>query len=245
MDSRVVFKGLKKSNELAEKITRDQIYAGKSKVLKKSQDEIQKDSTKHFKQPLKTKHDDFENSKPESNPGVEKELPNFNLSSKLLEDTNKVAGVVVKYSKPKEAEKPDLNWKLFVYREHKFLETMNIYRQDGYLIGKDIRICDIPAIHPSCSGQHAVIQFRKVSKNNQDYIIPYLIDLKSTNGTFLNNQKIESERYYELFEKDVIKFGFSSREYVLMHDKMLEKEEATDEEDENSYKLAKDDFISD
>ena len=27
---------------------------------------------------------------------------------------------------------------------------------------------------------------------------------------------MEAARFYELFEKDVIKFGFSSREYVVM-----------------------------
>jgi len=47
---------------------------------------------------------------------------------------------------------------------------------------------------------------------------PYVIDLESSNGTFVNNNKIEPRRYVELREKDVLKFGFSSREYVLLHD---------------------------
>ena len=34
----------------------------------------------------------------------------------------------------------------------------------------------------------------------------------------MNNQKVEPKRYIQLFEKDVIKFGFSSREYVLLHE---------------------------
>lgn len=34
----------------------------------------------------------------------------------------------------------------------------------------------------------------------------------------MNNKKIESQRYYELFEKDVIKFAYSSRDYVLMNE---------------------------
>lgn len=48
----------------------------------------------------------------------------------------------------------------------------------------------------------------------------YVIDLESTNGTFLNNRKIESRRYYELREKDVLKFGYSTREYVVMTDQV-------------------------
>ena len=30
---------------------------------------------------------------------------------------------------------------------------------------------------------------------------PYVIDLESTNGTYVNNQRIEPARYYELKEK--------------------------------------------
>ena len=50
-------------------------------------------------------------------------------------------------------------------------------------------------------------------------IRPYLMDLGSANGTFLNDVKIDSRRYVELREKDVIKFASSTREYVLLHDK--------------------------
>jgi smad nuclear-interacting protein 1 len=42
------------------------------------------------------------------------------------------------------------------------------------------------------------------------------MDLESTNGTFLNGDKIEGARYYEIREKDIVKFGESLREYVFM-----------------------------
>ena len=44
----------------------------------------------------------------------------------------------------------------------------------------------------------------------------------------MNDVKIEPKRYVELFEKDVLKFGFSSREYVLLHEHS--KDEPDDEE---------------
>lgn len=47
---------------------------------------------------------------------------------------------------------------------------------------------------------------------------PYILDLESANGTYVNNRRIEARRYVELFEKDVVKFGYSSREYVLLHE---------------------------
>ena len=49
-------------------------------------------------------------------------------------------------------------------------------------------------------------------------VLPYIIDLGSANGTYLNTERIQPQRYYELKEKDMVKFGFSSREYVLLHE---------------------------
>lgn len=57
---------------------------------------------------------------------------------------------------------------------------------------------------------------------------PYIIDLESSNGTFVNNKKVEAKKYVELLEKDVIKFGFSSREYVLLHENS--KDDAQDDD---------------
>lgn len=65
---------------------------------------------------------------------------------------------------------------------------------------------------------------------------PYIIDLGSGNGTFLNNQRIEPQRYYELKEKDVLKFGFSSREYVLLHESSDKSEANTKDDDEEEEK---------
>lgn len=42
------------------------------------------------------------------------------------------------------------------------------------------------------------------------------MDLESTNGTIMNGDKIESARYYELLDNDVLQFGNSKMEYVLI-----------------------------
>lgn len=47
---------------------------------------------------------------------------------------------------------------------------------------------------------------------------PYIMDLGSVNGTFLNGERLEPQRYYELLEKDVLRVANSSREYVVLHD---------------------------
>lgn len=163
--------------------------------------------------------------KVESNNPVpaEKEAPNFEVSGKLLEDTNVFNGVVIKYSEPQEARKPKRRWRFYVFKGDESLPTLHLHRQSAFLIGKDRKVVDLPVDHPSCSRQHAVLQYRLVPRENiggskSGVVLPYIIDLGSSNGTFLNNQKIEPRRYVELKEKDVLKFGFSSREYVLLHD---------------------------
>jgi len=39
------------------------------------------------------------------------------------------------------------------------------------------------------------------------------MDLSSTYKTYINESLMETQRYYELFEKDTIRFGNSSREH--------------------------------
>ncbi|KYQ48892.1 Smad nuclear-interacting protein 1 [Trachymyrmex zeteki] len=153
----------------------------------------------------------------------EKEKPNFELSGKLTEDMNTVNGVVIKYSEPLDAKKPKRRWRLYPFKGEKALPTLYIHRQSAYLMGRDRKVADIPLDHPSCSKQHAALQYRLISYQKEGgvegrRIRPYIIDLESANGTFVNNVKLEPRRYHELLEKDVVRFGFSTREYVLLHE---------------------------
>lgn len=177
----------------------------------------------------------------------EKDKPNFGLSGKLTEETNTYKGVVIKYSEPPEARKPRRRWRLYPFKGEKSLQTLYIHRQSAYLIGRDRNIADLPVDHPSCSKQHAALQYRLVQFTRDDGTVgkrvrPYIIDLESANGTFVNNKKIDPKKYVELLERDVIKFGFSSREYVLLHENS--KDEALDddvklEDEEGEVKVKK------
>ena len=167
-------------------------------------------------------HSEVKQEEPAAAP-VEKQKPNFGLSGKLTEEKNIFNGVVVKYSEPPEARVPKRRWRFYVFKGEESLPTLYLHRQSAYLLGRDRKVADIPIDHPSCSKQQAVLQFRLITYDRQDgttgrTVRPYVIDLESANGTFVNGNKIESKRYVELFEKDVLKFGFSTREYVLLHE---------------------------
>ncbi|KAJ3060687.1 Smad nuclear-interacting protein 1, partial [Podochytrium sp. JEL0797] len=146
-------------------------------------------------------------------PPKPKEAPNFGVSGALTAEANTFKGVVLKYAEPQEARKPPSNTlRLYCFKGKDEVDMLHVARQSAYLFGRDAKVADVPVLHPSISKQHAVLQYRLVNQR----VKPYLIDLDSANGTFLNSQKIEGSRYYELKPSDVIKFGFSSRDYVLM-----------------------------
>ena len=64
---------------------------------------------------------------------VDKEAPNFEVSGKLLEDTNTFNGVIVKYSEPPEARKPKRRWRFYVFKGDESLPTLHIHRQSAFL----------------------------------------------------------------------------------------------------------------
>ena len=155
-------------------------------------------------------------------PDAPKQKANFATSGKLAEDANKVNGVVLKFSEPADAAKPSKHWRLYVFKGKETLEPYHVHRQSAYLLGRERRVADIPLDHPSCSSQHAVLQFRLTPKREADgretrLVRPYVMDLGSTNGVYVNDARVDTQRYVELLEKDVLRFGYSSREYVILN----------------------------
>jgi smad nuclear-interacting protein 1 len=160
--------------------------------------------------------------------------PNFGLSGALAKDVSRAGtaggsrmykGVLLKFQEPPEARAPVTQWRLYVYKNDNLEQTLHISKQSAYLIGRSPEICDIITAHPSCSTQHAVLQYRAlpIQKKNEDgstatvlHCQPYLLDLESTNGTFLNGVRLDAARYYQCKTKDVLRFGASTREYVLL-----------------------------
>ena len=145
-----------------------------------------------------------------------------------------------KYSSlPSNSALPTEKWRLYIFENDKEECVVNIFNRQSYLLGRKKKLANIFLEHISSSNEHAVIQYRSVQvhKKTIDGVLdmehgrekytvrPYLLDLQSTNGTYLNGKRIEHSRYYELMDSDVIKFGISKKEYVIMKGMQLSKEE--------------------
>ena len=191
---------------------------------------------KRIKQPIPSQDVSFrgldDSAQPPSKYGgapPDKEKPNFKPTGALAKAANRVEGtkIILKYHEPAEARKPPASqpWRIFVFKGDDVVDTIELWQKSCWLLGRAHEVADYVLEHPSSSGQHAVIQFRYITKTIEDEfgvkstrgkVKPYIIDLESSNGTELNGEDLEASRYFELRDKDVLKFGGSEREYVVM-----------------------------
>ncbi|KAM6518456.1 hypothetical protein FSOLCH5_007225 [Fusarium solani] len=177
--------------------------------------------------PLPSQEDSFAITNGQE-PEKPKEKPNFGTTGVLAAASNSVAqadgsSITLKYHEPAEARKPSPRdqWRLFIFKGGDIVDTIDLGARSCWLVGREVAVVDLPAEHPSISKQHAVIQFRYTEKRNEfgdkiGKVKPYLIDLESANGTVLNDEKVPDSRYLELRDKDMMQFGHSTREYVIM-----------------------------
>ena len=110
-------------------------------------------------------------------------------------------------------------WRVFEFPETSESRTWKLEGKSAWLWAKDRSLSGteeigvIHADHPSMSRQHCVLVFRL--KSNEP--TPYILDL-STNGVYLNGERSLAGRMVELRNKDVLRFGKSKRDWVLVKD---------------------------
>ncbi|KAL9611010.1 MAG: hypothetical protein Q9167_004324 [Letrouitia subvulpina] len=159
----------------------------------------------------------------------EKQKPNYAPTGLLAAAANRVAdtNIVLKYHEPPNAQRPppSQQYYLYVFKGDALLAKHVLGQRSCWLFGRETAVADVVTEHESCSAQHAVLQFRLVGKKNEygekrAEVGLYLLDLESGNGTVLNGERVEGARYVRVLDKDVVKFGASGREYVVL---ILEK----------------------
>eukprot|EP01119_Soliformovum_irregulare_P003531 TRINITY_DN1417_c0_g1_i1.p1 TRINITY_DN1417_c0_g1~~TRINITY_DN1417_c0_g1_i1.p1 ORF type:complete len:333 (-),score=78.40 TRINITY_DN1417_c0_g1_i1:183-1181(-) len=98
-------------------------------------------------------------------------------------------------------------WKLEMTKNGVVMETIELESDATYSCGRT-EDADIRLDHASCSKNHAKISF--VSQGR-----PSVMDLNSTNGTFLNGTEMTPAEWYKLSDGDTVKFGCSTRDFKV------------------------------
>merc|ERR1712012_1168156 len=147
---------------------------------------------------------------------VEKEKPCFEPSG-ALDEPDKVVkrGVEITYREPSNAMMPKEKWVWFVYKDEKEVKEIWLHRKRYHLVGRCRKSCDVKLMHFTVSKHHCVLQYRQRCLKGVLGVYPYIMDLGSRHGTYLNKQKLIPRKYYQLLSKDIIGFGKSSRKYIM------------------------------
>ena len=157
--------------------------------------------------------------------------PNLATSGLLAAESNTVNGVVLKYVEPDDAAVPKKKWVLFVFDDDGdddgATAPLYVCSQSHFLVGSDPRVAHVVVGHQTVAPQHAVLQHRRVRVTKagdapdviRTTVKPYIIDLNSAGGTFVNGDRVPPAKYYELRAKDVITLGTAPTEYVLVNSK--------------------------
>ncbi|XP_037500970.1 kanadaptin [Rhipicephalus sanguineus] len=112
------------------------------------------------------------------------------------------------YNEPPWSGVPDREYKFQVLKAGVIVSNFPLDKPYIVIGRKDD--CDIVLEHPSISRYHAVVQFR--TGNRERF---YLYDLDSTHGTCVNKQQVQARSYKRLRVGYMVKFGGSTRNFIL------------------------------
>ncbi|XP_076835321.1 kanadaptin isoform X2 [Brachyhypopomus gauderio] len=132
------------------------------------------------------------------------------------------------YSEPPWAGVADVPYSFELLKNGAIVDTVPLTLQSYFVVGR-LPICDISLEHPSISRYHAVVQYRGDSGDQGvmgDEVGFYVYDLGSTHGTFVNKNKIPPQTYIRVRVGHVLKFGGSTRLFILQGPEFDEEAES-------------------
>jgi hypothetical protein len=112
------------------------------------------------------------------------------------------------YHPPDWSAVPKEPFNLEVLKDGLIIDTIHLADKVYFTLGRQHDIVDIPMDHPSISRIHAVLNYR-----NDGSLM--LLDLNSAQGTYLNKSICEKNVYHRVYVGDIIKFGASTRKYIV------------------------------
>nr|XP_046268268.1 kanadaptin [Scatophagus argus] len=123
---------------------------------------------------------------------------------------------------------PDTAYALEILKNGTIVDTVPLTQKSYFVVGR-LPVCDVSLEHPSISRYHAVIQYRREAGAREcvgEEIGFYIHDLGSTHGTVVNKNKIPPKTYIRLRVGHVLKFGGSTRLFILQGPEFDEEEES-------------------
>ena len=97
---------------------------------------------------------------------------------------------------------------LEVIKDGCIIDKVDLCNKIYHIFGRQGDAVDVLLEHQSISRQHAIIH------HNLDGSL-MIMDMKSAQGTFVNKKEIEKDMYIKLNVGDIVKFGQSTRMYVI------------------------------
>lgn len=148
-----------------------------------------------------------ENKVEEDKEQITSKFDNLSPAEKLKESQ-----IPIPYKEPSWGGLSKDKFSFEVLKNGVIIDTIDLTKS-FYIIGR-LPSCDITLEHPSLSRHHAVIQYctTKTEKHNIGW---YLYDLDSTHGTWINKNKVYAKKYYGIHVGHVLKFGGSTRLFIL------------------------------
>ncbi|XP_026157096.1 kanadaptin isoform X1 [Mastacembelus armatus] len=123
---------------------------------------------------------------------------------------------------------PDVPYELEVLKNGTIVDKVPLADRSYFVVGR-LPVCDVSLEHPSISRYHAVIQYRGQAGAEEcvgEERGFYVHDLGSTHGTVLNKNKVPPKTYIRLRVGHVLKFGGSTRLFVVQGPEFDEEEES-------------------
>ncbi|CAJ0925303.1 unnamed protein product, partial [Ranitomeya imitator] len=136
------------------------------------------------------------------------------LSARLPSDAYQ-SSPAIPYREPTWSGWPEAVYSLEVLKGGSILSTKSLNGSSWTVFGR-LPTCHVSLEHPSVSRYHAVLQYRSVPGMEPDQGRGfYVFDLGSTHGTFINKQRIQPKTYCRIRVGHVLKFGGSTRLFIL------------------------------
>ncbi|XP_034531075.1 kanadaptin [Notolabrus celidotus] len=123
---------------------------------------------------------------------------------------------------------PESPYSLEILKNGTIVDTVPLTQRSFFVVGR-LPVCDVSLEHPSISRYHAVIQYRGQGGEGESVGEErgfYVHDLGSTHGTVVNKNKVPPKTYIRLRVGHVLKFGGSTRLFILQGPDFDEEEES-------------------